>query len=305
MLSQVFYIPYILLEIPSNMLLSHMKPRYYLSGLMVGWGLTVTFAGFCTSFGGLLTARILIGVFEAGMFPGCMFLIGSWYRRHQLLSRMAWFMVANDIAGTISGLLGAGLGSLQGTGGYSGWSWIFFIEGLITVAAAVAAFFFVLPFPHDSTFLKPYEKAWLLRNLDADAQQQNSKHEHMTLKQTIKTIADWKVLFGGYFYMTVCITAYSISVFSPTILSTFGWSSIKSNLLSAPIRIASGICSVLVGILSDKTKMRGPYCVAGYSVSIAGLLAVMLVHNGNVRYMGLYLGAIGIYICQPLVIAWS
>jgi MFS family permease len=80
---------------------------------------SVTFAGFATSFGGLLTARIFIGIFEAGMFPGCLFLIGAWYRRHEIPTRMAWFMVSNDIAGTISGLLGAGLGSLDGIGGYS------------------------------------------------------------------------------------------------------------------------------------------------------------------------------------------
>jgi MFS family permease len=91
----------------------------------------VTFAGFCHNFAGLIVARIFIGIFEAGMFPGCLFLISSWYRRHELLSRMAWFMVANDIAGSISGLLGAGLGSLDGMGGYSGWSWIFWIEGLM------------------------------------------------------------------------------------------------------------------------------------------------------------------------------
>lgn len=301
----VFYIPYIILEIPSNMLLSRIQPRYYLSGLMLGWGLTVTFAGFCTSFGGLLTARIFIGIFEAGMFPGCMFLIGCWYRRHQLLSRMAWFMVANDIAGSISGLLGAGLGSLDGTAGYSGWSWIFFIEGALTVLVAVLAFFFALPFPHDSTFLAPEEKAWLLARLDADGQQENSKHEHVTLKETLKTISDWKILFGGYFYMAVCITAYSISVFSPTILATFGWSSIKSNLLTTPIRIASAIVSVSMGVLSDKAKVRGPFCIGGYAVSIAGLLVVMLVDTGNIRYMGLYFAAIGIYICQPLVIAWA
>ena len=69
-----------------------------------------------------------------------MFLISGWYRRHELLARMAFFMVANDVAGTISGLLGAGLGKLDGVGGYSGWCWIFWIEGAITCIAAVGAF---------------------------------------------------------------------------------------------------------------------------------------------------------------------
>ena len=159
MTATVFYIPYILLEIPSNMILNRVPPRYYIGFLTLGWGLSVTFAGFCKNFAGLVTARIFIGIFEAGMFPGCLFLIGAWYRRHELLTRMAWFMVSNDIAGTFSGLLGAGLGSLDGTRGYSGWSWIFFIEGAMTCAAALLAFLFLPPFPEQSTFLKPDENA--------------------------------------------------------------------------------------------------------------------------------------------------
>lgn len=267
--------------------------------------MTVTFSGFCTSFGGLVTARVFIGVFEAGMFPGCLFLIGSWYRRHEVLSRMAWFMVSNDIAGTISGLLGAGLGALDGAAGYSGWRWIFFVEGALTCAAAVLAFFFIPPFPHRSTFLRPEEKAWLLRRLEHDNQVNNTGHEPMTARGALRSLRDWKVLIGGVFYLAVCVTAYSLSVFTPTILNTFGWSSLKSNLLSAPIRIASGIVSVTVGIISDRTRRRAPYALAGYLVSIMGLVITMTVHDGNIRYMGLYFAAIGIYICQPLVIAWS
>ena len=309
------------------MLLTRIRPRYYIAGLTLGWGcklnyafkllnlfpqvltnsvaVSVTFAGFAKSFGGLLTARIFIGIFEAGMFPGCLFLIGSWYRRHEVLTRMAWFMVSNDIAGTISGLLGAGLGSLDGVGGYSGWSWIFFVEGAVTCFAAILAFFFLPPFPHQSTFLEPEEKTWLLRRLELDNQANNSKHEPMTIKGALRALRDWKVLTGGVFYLAVCVTAYSISVFTPTILRTFGWDSLKSNLLTAPIRIASGIVSVSVGIISDKMKRRAPFCIGGYAFSIVGLILVMTLTNGNLRYMGLYFSAIGIYICQPLVIAWS
>ncbi|KAF4983835.1 hypothetical protein FZEAL_841 [Fusarium zealandicum] len=300
----IFYIPYILLEIPSNMILTRVQPRYYISFLVLGWGLSVTLAGFCKSFGGLMTARLFVGIFEAGMFPGCLFLIGSWYRRHQLFTRMAWFMVSNDIAGTISGLLGAGLGSLDGVGGYSGWSWIFFVEGAMTCASAVLAFFFIQPFPHESTFLEPDEKIWLIRTLETDSHKNGSKHNKMTAKGALNALKDWKILTGGVLYLAVCVTAYSISVFTPTILQTFGWNSLKSNLLSAPIRIASGIVSVLVGIASDKLKRRGPFCVFGFLLSIMGLLLSMLLRNGNLRYMGLYFSAIGIYICQPLVIAW-
>ena len=235
------------------------------------------------------------------MFPGCMFLISRWYRRHEVLTRMAFFFVANDIAGTISGLLGAGLGSLHGAAGYSGWRWIFFVEGAMTCTVAVIAWFTVPPFPEDATFLSPEEKSWVLRRLSLDSQ--GVTQEKMTKKGVFQSLTDWKIQMAAVMYLAVCTTAYAISVFQPTILRTFGWDGLKSNLLSAPPRLASAFFSVGVGIWSDKVKRRGPFMVGGYVVSCVGLILVMAL-NGAARYAGIYLAAIGIYICQPMVIAW-
>ncbi|KAJ9640749.1 hypothetical protein H2204_003038 [Knufia peltigerae] len=299
----VFYIPYILFEIPANMIISRIKPRYWISGLTFGFGLTVTLCGLCTNFGGFLTARLFIGVFESGMFPGFLLLIGSWYTRRQVGARLAWFLVANDIAGSVSGLLGAGLGSLDGTNGYSGWSWIFFIEGAMTCFAAIIAFFFLLPFPKESTFLTPEEKEFWLRKLAIE----NAHYEEdkMKLNGVWKALLDWKLIATAFMYLAVCTSAYSITVFQPSILSTFGWSSMKANLLTSPVRIASGIVSVSVATLSNRLNKRGIFVAIGFCVAILGLLFTMLHHDYRVRYMGLYFGAIGIYIAQPLVIAWG
>ena len=306
---------------------SHMSMGLLTNSLTV----TVVAAGFAKSFAGLMVARVFIGVFEAGMFPGkiihsfnllslsypglcrprnlhiqlstgCMYLINTWYRRHELTTRMAWFMVANDIAGAISGLLGAGLGSLDGTGGYSGWSWIFFIEGGVTIFAAFLAFLFIPAFPEESTWLPPHEKEWLVRRLKAD---DGRKGKEMTFKGVMRALRDWKILVPGVCYLGVCVTAYSISVFTPTILSTFGWDSIKSNLLSSPIRVASAIVSVSAAIWSDKVKRRAPFVATGYLISIMGNLLVMTLTVGNLRYMGLYFAAIGVYIAQPIIIGWG
>ena len=165
----------------------------------------------------------------------------------------------------------------------------------------MAAWFFVPPFPEKATFLEPAEKEWLLRRLRAD--DKGFAHEKMTVRGVLKTVQDWKVLTSGVLYLAVCTTAYAISVFQPTILATFGWSSFKSNLLSAPPRLASAVFSVTCGILSDRFQRRGIFCLAGFALSSVGMFLVAFLHN-EMRYIGIYLGAIGIYICQPLVIAW-
>ncbi|KAJ9612042.1 hypothetical protein H2200_003637 [Cladophialophora chaetospira] len=187
---------------------------------------------------------------------------------------------------------------------FEGWSWIFFIEGAMTCSIGILAFFFLLPFPKESKFLTPEEKEFHLRRLEIDNQHYEGD-EKMRTKGVFKAFADWKLIATSFMYLSVCVTAYSITVFQPTILSTFGWSSLKANLLSAPVRIASGIVSVALAHWSNKINRRGPFIVVGFLISILGDFFVMLSHNYRLRYMGLYLGAIGIYIAQPLVMAWG
>lgn len=266
--------------------------------------MTVTFAGLSKNFASLVTARLWVGIFEAGVFPGCLLLIGTWYTRQQVGGRMAWFLVANDIAGTVSGLLGAGLGSLHGTHGYSGWSWIFFIEGAATCVIAIFAFFTIPGFPKQSQFLSPEEKEFLLRRLAVDDHHYEGE-EKVKGKGVLTALLNWKLVLISIMYLCVCTTAYSITVFQPTILRTFGWNSMKSNLLSAPVRIVSGIVSVLVAMWSNRVKRRGIFIAVGFAISILGDFFVMLSHNYKLRYVGLYLAAVGIYIAQPLVMAWG
>lgn len=193
------------------------------------------------------------------------------------------------------------MGSLNGTRGISRWQWIFYIEGTVTCLAALLAWIYVPPFPEDSNFLTESEKQWVIRRLQAD--NRGMSHERMTMNGVLKSLRDWKVLISGVLYLAVCTTAYAISVFQPTILRTFGWGELKSNLLSAPPRVASGIVSVALGIWSDWIQRRGIFCAFGFSLSITGLLLVMLL-VGATRYIGIYFAAIGIYIVQPLSITW-
>lgn len=122
-----YYPGVMLCELPSNMILSRVQPRYLFATLVFGFGITVVLAGFAKNLASLVVCRFFIGAFEAGVLPGGLFLLSSYYKRHELLTRYAIFMFSTDIAAILSGLLGAGLGSLHGAAGYSGWAWIFFV----------------------------------------------------------------------------------------------------------------------------------------------------------------------------------
>ncbi|KAL2280623.1 hypothetical protein FJTKL_12342 [Diaporthe vaccinii] len=298
----VFYIPYIILELPANYVFNRVEPRKFISVIIFGWGLTMTFAGFCHNFAGLLVSRIFVGIFESGMFPRLhvpdlrlvqaaraahphgLLLCRQRHRRHHL-----------GPAGCRPGLARRRARHLGGGGGS------FFTEGTGTCLAALLAWVHVPPFPEDSTFLTEPEKQWAIRRLQAD--NRGISHEKMTTRGVLNSLKDWKFLSSGVLYLAVCTTAYSISVFQPTILRTFGWGDLKSNLLSAPPRVASGIVSVALGIWSDRIQKRGIFCVFGFSLSIIGLFLVMFL-TAAMRYIGIYFAAIGIYIVQPLSISW-
>lgn len=140
----IFFIPYVLFEIPSNILLKRLSPRLYLSGCCFGFGLVTTLQGFVSSYGGLLAARFFLGLSECGMVPGCFYLIGMWYRREEAQKRFSLFFASTALAGAFGGLLASAIGKMDGIGGYLGWRWIFILEGLLTCVVAVG-FVFVFP----------------------------------------------------------------------------------------------------------------------------------------------------------------
>lgn len=120
----IFFVPYVLFEIPSNVLLKRFKPSVWLSGCMFMFGLMLVVQGLVQNYAGLLTVRFFLGLFETGMFPGCFYLIGMWYRRSEAQKRYSFFFSSTTLAGAFGGLLAAAIGKMQGIRGYSGWRWV-------------------------------------------------------------------------------------------------------------------------------------------------------------------------------------
>lgn len=114
----IFFVPYVLCEVPSNVLLSKFKkPSWYMGFLVVSWGIVMTFTGVVQSFGGLIATRFLLGVFEAGFFPGAIWIVSEWYPPHKSQTRMAMFYLSSALSGAFSGLLAAGIAQMRGLGG--------------------------------------------------------------------------------------------------------------------------------------------------------------------------------------------
>lgn len=193
--TQVFFIPYILLEVPSNMILKKLRPSIYLPSLMVGWGIITVCQGVTRSFAGLVVCRLLIGVFEAGFFPGLVYLISMFYRRTEFQWRLNLLFSAAILAGAVSGLLAYAIAQMDGVAGYSGWRWIFILEGFTTVLIALTGFLFVSDWPESAKFLSTTERELMARRLTV-GHAEECKMDSWNKKAARRVFLDIKIWLG-------------------------------------------------------------------------------------------------------------
>ncbi|KAJ8126866.1 hypothetical protein O1611_g6772 [Lasiodiplodia mahajangana] len=218
----VYFIPYILLELPSNIIIKRTRPSWYLSSLMFGWGIVSMCMGFAKTYHQLVALRFLLGVFEAGVLPGIIYLTSMYYRRHELQVRMSLFSCSTIVAGAVGGLLAYAIADLDGHYNLRAWRWIFIIEGSVTAFIALIAVFLVVDWPSQCRFLNLEEKALLSRILAEDGA--GEARMDTLNKQACRLIfSDWKIWLASLVFMGVGITGYSTVFFMPTILVEFGW----------------------------------------------------------------------------------
>jgi MFS family permease len=180
----VFYVPYILVDVPSNWIVKHFKAGRYLPFLITSWGVVSTFLGFTKSYGGLVAARFFLGLCEGGLLGGMIVYLAMFYRRTEMLYRIGLFYCAAPLSGAFGGLLATGLAKIN-TGGYdgqyrsgnvwlvtnmhTGWPWIFFIEGVITVCFGILCFLFMPNTPADAKFFTEEERSMAQARMMQDA----------------------------------------------------------------------------------------------------------------------------------------
>lgn len=263
--------------------------------------------GFVKNWSGLMAGRWFLGVCEAGLFPGVNYYLSCWYKRNEFGVRAAIFFSAAALAGSFGGLLAAAIQKMDGIRGLAGWSWIFIIEGLITVVVGIVSFFMVHDFPDEAKFLSPEDRARVLARLQSD-KQASARHEDFKWAYFFAAIKDWKTYVGMLIYMGPLMPLYSFSVFLPSIIQNFSFTSadqiIKNQLLSVPPYAVAAILTVVVGFVSDRTRRRGVYLMGCALLGVVGFVMLIATTNPAVQYAGTFLGAMGIYPTISLTIAW-
>ncbi|KIX07012.1 uncharacterized protein Z518_04988 [Rhinocladiella mackenziei CBS 650.93] len=300
----IFFVPYVVFEIPSNIILKRLKPHVWLSLCMFGFGLVTVCQGLVQGYGGIITTRFFLGLFESGMFPGSFYLIGMWYKRNEAQKRYTFFFASTTLAGAFGGLLASAIGKMDGMCGYLGWRWVFILEGCLTCAVSFVWFFIIPDFPEDAQWVTETERQYIMARL-REEQGKSAIEKRITFKAVVNCFKDYKFILGWLMYFGLIVPAYGYAYFAPTIIKTYGYSNIGTQLHSVPPWAAAFGFSMLVAALSDRLRHRFLFTVIPICISIAGFAILMIEHDDHhLEYGALFLITSGTYSAMPIIVCW-
>ncbi|KAF5008488.1 hypothetical protein FDECE_5247 [Fusarium decemcellulare] len=309
----IFFIPYVLLEVPSNYILNKFKrPSLYIGTIIVLWGSMTTTLGTVRNFGGLVAVRFMLGVTEAGFFPGAVLIISKWYLKNETQTRIALFYTASALAGAFSGLLAFGIARMDGVGNYEGWRWIFILEGLATVLAGVLTFFCLIDSPERSgKWLDPDEIKFLqLRQLAQSGNEVTHTKKGVDWKILRSVICDWQIYLQALIYWSNTVPNNALKFTMPRIIRNMGYTSSHAQLLTIGPYCAGAVSAYLSAIFADKFTWRMPFIVAPQLIVVCAYgilfgLAGDIKNNIPACFFAVVLACIGLYPINPGGNAWT
>ncbi|KAI0707687.1 MFS general substrate transporter [Earliella scabrosa] len=300
----VFFVPYILFEIPSNALLKHFKPHVWLTLCMSLYGLITLLQGFTQNFAGLVATRFFLGLAECGSVPATYYIVAMWYTRAEAQKRYSFMFSSSSLAGAFGGLLASAIGKMDGVGGYRGWRWVFIIEGTVTVVASFVLFFVASDFPEEAGWLSPAEKE-LVRVRLYDDVGSSKRYDPLTPARAFEIIKDWRIIIPGFMYLGLVTSGYCYAYFSPTIIRTLGYSPIETQLLSVPPWAFAFMLSMGTAAASDRLQMRYVFVLGLGALALAGFVILLVVHdNKPLQYAALFLAVGGNFSAMPIIVCW-
>jgi D-galactonate transporter len=298
----IFFFGYALFEVPSNLLLEKIGARKTLIRILVLWGLTSAGMMLVSTPTQLYVTRFLLGLFEAGFFPGIILYFTYWYPTHMRAKIIALFMSGMAVAGIIGGpLSGWIMNDLAGVNGWKGWQWMFLLEGLPSVLLGLLAWFVLCDRPAKAHWLSAHEKDLIDRTLQQDRQALGSAH-HGSLRQALR---DPKIYILAFAYFTFIAGTYVITFWLPTMVKSFGVSNpLEIGALTAIPYLIGAIGMVVLGKHSDRTGERRWHCAGAAFLGGAGLIATsFLTGHLAAALFALAFATIGIFATMPLF--WS
>jgi ACS family tartrate transporter-like MFS transporter len=272
----LFFIGYALCEVPSNLLLLRFGARRWLARIMFTWGLLAMSMMFVRTPLTFNVLRFLLGMAEAGFFPGVIFYLTLWFPVETRARAVSRFYIALPLGSVVMGSLAGWLLGLGGKLGLAGWQWLFLVEGLPAVLFSVVMLWLLPDGPANAAWLTPEEKDWLQNQLKADSARAHLGHEAGVLQALLSP----KVWLIGAFFFCVLMTSYAYNFSAPAILQgATGWSVTNVGFLVAGFGLAGAAAMLLNAAHSDRRGERLLHCVVPCIVMAAGYVTASITHT--------------------------
>ncbi|KAF9220957.1 MFS general substrate transporter [Gyrodon lividus] len=298
----IYFVGYVLFEIPANIILKRFNPRLWLPTLTLAWGIVSIGQGLVSNQAGLFGIRFLLGATEAGLFPGVIYVFSVYYRRRERSWRVGVFFGGAALAGAFGGIFAYIIGLMDGVGGRRGWQWIFIIEGTLTSFISLVAYFIVPTWSHQAKFLSEEERSQLLDRLRADSDAgSNQSFQWSSVRSAFEDHLVWAYafLFHGFSFVL-----YSLSLFLPTIIAGLGFKTWEAQLMTVPPNIVASLSIWGTIWLSSRWNMRAPFIIAAAVVAIIGYTILITGKTPGLQYFGVHFAAAGIYTGNSLLLSW-
>lgn len=325
---------YIVFEIPSNILCKHVGPSKWIPFISFGFGVsqprspywTTAYrfpklmsmaTAFVRNYGGAIAVRFLLGVFEAGVLPGIAYYLSRWYRKQELIFRLALYLCTAPLAGAFGGLLSAGILKIGSIGSVKGWEMLFLVEGIITVSrkrvivppancrqmgVSFIAFFTMPDHPSTARWLNAEEKALAIARIKSENVATTEVTDKLDKVKLKRGIFNPNTLVVSWTFLFVNITVQGIAFFTPTIISTIypHYSTIRKQLYTVPPYLVGVVFNLLIPFLSWKMNRRLVFFIASAVLPIVGYTIFIATTNPHARYGAVFIAISGAFPFGPL-----
>jgi D-galactonate transporter len=292
----IFFIGYFLFEVPSNILLKRFGARTWIARIMISWGVISSATMFIRNEWAFYGMRFLLGLAEAGFFPGIIFYLTLWYPSRLRSTRTALFISAIAVSGVLGNpVSGWIMDALSGRLGLAGWQWLFLVEGIPSILVGIWVYFYLDSSIAEAKWLSAEEKALLAKNLEAE-------DRHKREVRVIDAFKNGKVYVLCAIYFTLMIGLYGISFWLPTIVKAFGVQGyLGIGLITAIPYAVAVVGMILLSRHSDRTGERRMHYVLNVTAGGIGLiLSGVFAAQPVLAILFLSIGTLGVIGSMPL-----
>lgn len=292
-LSGIFFIGYLIFEVPSNIILQKIGARIWIARILISWGIIVIITGFAQDALQLAVLRFLLGIAEAGFFPGVIYYITRWFRARDLARAVALFMTALTLANIAGAPISTWILDNIAWLGLEGWRWLFILEGIPAVFLGAVTFLILTDSPGDARWLTSGEKTWLITTI-ARERKENSREKPETLMTMLRNPRVWHL---AVIYCMLTIGLYGIAFWMPQIIKGMntGATNFETGLITVIPYSVAAIAMVLWSRHSDRSLERRFHTAIPPMLGGIGMIGSALAPTPLISILMLTLATAGIF----------